>query len=113
MNGLLKSLVVKFIKARWGSILPAILKAAAEGDFGEPVKKLYAFAAGKKTITGAALVALGAGLETLCASFPEYAVWACPASRYLYIVGGLLASVGLVDGGTRAPWPAGTPREEK
>lgn len=105
--GLVKVIAVRFIKARWGSILPAIFKAAAEGEFGEPVKRVYWALSQYKTFSGAALMAAGAGLETVCASFPDFA-WACPASRYVYLAGEVLAVVGLVDGGVRAPWPAGT-----
>jgi hypothetical protein len=108
VTGLLAKIATRFIKGRWGSILPAILRAAAEGQLGEPVKRAYWVAAGYRTFTGAVLVGLGAALETVCGSYPDMA-WACPAARYVYIAGGLLAAVGLVDGGVRAPWPAGTP----
>lgn len=108
MTGLLKTIVVRTLKARWGAILPASFRAAAEGDFGPQVRAVYWWAASFKTFTGAALMALGAGLETVCASFPDFA-WACPASRYVYLAGQILTVVGLVDGGVRAPWPTGTP----
>lgn len=112
--GLLKALAVKFLKAKWGSLLPAVFKAAAEGQFGEPVKKAYWFLAGKKTILGAVFLAAGAGLETLCASYPEMG-WSCAWARYVYYAGGVLTTVGLIDGGTRAPWPKGAdiPATEK
>lgn len=105
MSGLFGKLAVKVVKAKWGSILPAILKAAAEGKFGEGIKRAYWAMAGIKTVSGAVVLALGAGLETVCASYPEYA-WTCGAGKWLYLIGGILASVGLVDGGTRAPWPS-------
>lgn len=108
--GLVKYLLVRFLKGNWGRIIPTLFKAIAEGQFGEPIKKIYWWMAGKKTASGAILMAVGAGLETICANFPDY-TWACPVSRWLYVVGGFLASVGLVDGGTRAPWPDGTPKE--
>ena len=101
---MLGNLVVKFLKARWGSILPEVFKAAAEGQFGPKVQAVYWWTAQYKTISGAVLMAVGAGLETVCASFPDMA-WSCGASRYVYLVGGFLAVVGLADGGTRAPWP--------
>lgn len=108
MKGLLGSLVVKFVKARWGAILPAVFKAAAEGQFGPAVQRVYWATARYKTFTGAVVLGLGAALETVCAGFPDFA-WSCPAPRYVYLAGALLTAVGLVDGGTRAPWPAGTP----
>ena len=107
MTNLLTKLGLKFLKAKWGAILPAVFKAAAEGQFGETVKKLYWFASGYKTFTGAVLLAVGAGLETVCASYPEMS-WPCAWARYVYYAGGILTTVGLVDGGTRAPWPKGT-----
>jgi hypothetical protein len=110
MTSLLSKLLVRLVRGRWGSILPAIFRAAAEGHFGPQVKAAYWWASSFKTITGAALMAIGAGLETVCGSFPDFA-WACPASRYVYLAGEILTVVGLVDGGVRAPWPTGTPKE--
>ena len=107
MTGLLKSLAAKFIKGHWGRVIPAILKAAGEGDFGPALKSVYWFGEKYATVTGAVLWAIGAGLETVCASSPDFA-WSCPASRYVYLAGAALTAVGLVDGGTRAPWPTGT-----
>jgi hypothetical protein len=104
MTGLLKGVLVKFVRARWGSILPALFKAAAEGQFGPAVQKAYWWTAGYRTFIGAVLLGVGAGLETVCASYPDL-TWACPAARYVYIAGGVLTAVGLADGGTRAPWP--------
>ncbi len=101
---MLGSLVVKFLKARWGSILPEVFKAAAEGRFGPKVQAVYWWSEKRKTISGAALLALGAAAETLCATYPDM-TWACGASGYIYAVGAFLTLVGLVDGGVRAPWP--------
>jgi hypothetical protein len=101
---MLKALLVKLVKGNWGRILPAILKAAADGHFGSAVQKAYVFMAGKKTVSGAIFLGLGAALETVCAAYPEFA-WACPAARWVYLIGGVLAGVGLVDGGVRSPWP--------
>lgn len=114
MTGLLKGIAVKFLRARWGSILPAVFKAAGEGSFGPAVQRVYWAIAGKKTFVGAVLLAACAGLETICASYPEMP-WACSAARIVFLVGAFLASVGLVDGGTRSPWPRGAdiPADEK
>ena len=91
-------------RINWGALVPKILRDVGEGKYGETPKRLYWFAAGKKTFIGAFLLALGAGLETVCAGYPDMA-WACEASRWVYYTGAVLTSVGLVDGGTRAPWP--------
>jgi uncharacterized membrane protein YedE/YeeE len=109
--GLLKPLLIKLIKGNWSKILPMVFKAAAEGQFGEPVKTAYWWLAGKKTVTGALLVGVGAGLEAVCASTSEFG-WACTLAQYVYYGGMLLAVVGLADGGTRAPWPEGTPKDQ-
>lgn len=105
------ALVVKFLKGRWGSVLPAILRAAAEGQFGPQVKAIYWFAAGYKTVTGAVLIGAAAGLGTLCETGGATYSWACGAQPWVLSLGAILAGVGLVDGGTRAPWPEGTPKE--
>jgi hypothetical protein len=104
VNGLLGKLIVRFLKGKWGTILPAIFKHAAEGDFGEPIKKAYWFTAGYRTIVGAALWAIGAGAETVCGSYPQFA-WSCAAATWAYWIGAFLTGVGLADGGTRSPWP--------
>ena len=98
-------------KAKWGSILPAVFKAAAEGDLGSGVKWFYWRAAGYKTVTGAVLLGAGVGLEAVCSSYPDIPL-SCQASHWCYLLGTFLTSVGLVDGGTRAPWPDGTPKEK-
>lgn len=114
MGGLLAKLIrplaIKFLKGNWGKLLPGVFKAAGEGQFGTTVQKVYLWSRGKKTITGAVLLGLGAALETVCSQYPVYG-WSCAWSRYVYDAGIFLTSVGLVDGATRSPWPAGTPKE--
>lgn len=105
MGGLISKLAVKFLKARWGSILPAIFKAAAEGQFGEGVKGAYWFAAKYKTFVGAVLWGLGAGLESVCSNYPTMP-WSCRVAVWIYYAGMVLTGVGLADGGTRSPWPS-------
>lgn len=105
------SLIAKFVKGRWGSILPQVLRAAAEGKFGPQAKAVYWFGAGYRTVTGALLVGVGAGLASLCDTSGTVYPWACTAQPYVLTIGGFLAAVGLVDGGVRAPWPNGTPKE--
>lgn len=85
-------------------VLPTLFKNAAEGRMGPQLRAVYWWLAGKKTVTGAVLMAVGAGLETLIPSFPEW-TWLLPVSQWVYWLGGALAAVGLVDGGTRSPWP--------
>lgn len=111
---MIKILVVRFLKARWGSILPAIFKAAAEGQFGDKVKFLYWKASEFKTFTGAILWAVGAGADTVCGNYPDFP-WACTVAKVAYYAGMFLTGVGLADGGTRAPWPKGAdiPAEAK
>jgi hypothetical protein len=108
----LKLLVVRFLKAKWGSILPTVFKAAAEGQFGPRVKFLYWWTAQYKTFVGAVLWGAGAALETVCANYPQFA-WSCTYALYPYYVGMFLTGVGLADGGTRAPWPDGAQAEHK
>ena len=95
--------------------LPTLFKMIAEGKAdellhlkGTPLSRAYWALAGKKTWLGMAFTAIGAALETLCSLYPDAAPWSCPAARYLYIVGAALAGIGLIDGGTRSPYPAGT-----
>lgn len=121
----MKQKLIAFVLKRinWGKLLPTLLRMVAEGDADEalgltaaeglrcyPLKRIYWWTAGKKTFAGAALLFVGAGLETLCASYPAWG-WSCASARYVYYVGAALAAVGLVDGGTRAPWPAGTRKD--
>lgn len=107
LTNMLKALALKFLKGKWGSLVPMVLTAAAEGEFGPGVEKVYRWLKGKKTVTGAILLGSGAALETICAGYPSMD-WSCQIVPWLYGGGGILASVGLVDGGLRAPWPKGT-----
>jgi len=111
MSGLVGKLAVRFLKGRWGSILPALLRALAEGKFGETPKAIYWKTAGYRTLTGAALSAVAVGAGQVCGSYPDYA-WSCDVAKYALAVGVFLAGVGLADGGTRAPWPEGTPKDK-
>ena len=104
MNALAKVVIIKLFKARWGSILPAVFKAAGEGAFGEPVKKAYWFLNGYATFTGMVFVGVGAGLESIAAAYPELA-WAPVAAAWIYRIGTVLAAVGLLRGGVNSPWP--------
>jgi hypothetical protein len=106
VNKMLALLAVKVFKARWGSILPALFKAAAEGQFGEPVKKAYWLLNGYATFTGMVFVGLGTALEAVSSSYPELA-WAPVAAAWIYRVGTVLAAVGLLRGGVNSPWPEG------
>jgi hypothetical protein len=105
--GLVKIIAVRFIKGHWGSILPGVFKAAAEGDFGPQVRAVYWFASKYKTVTGAVLWGAGAALETVCGNYPTMG-WACHYAVWPYYIGMVLTGVGLADGGTRSPYPAGT-----
>lgn len=100
--------------ARLSTLLPALFKMIAEGKADRtlgleafPLQRFYWWTAGKKTITGMVVTGLGAALETLCTLYPEVA-WTCPAAKWCYTIGTFLAGVGLIDGGTRSPYPAGT-----
>lgn len=99
------TLIAKFLKGRWGSILPEVLTAIADGKAGPQAKAVYWFAAGKKTLTGAVLGGIGAALTYVCSSYGATYAWSCTAAHWVLIVGGVLFSVGLVDGGNRAPVP--------
>jgi uncharacterized membrane protein YedE/YeeE len=99
------TLIAKFLKGRWGAILPALLKAIAEGKAGEPAKAIYWKTVGYKTPAGALVFGVGAGLGYVCGSYHDVYPWACTAQTWLMGAGGLLVSVGLVDGGTRAEPP--------
>lgn len=93
-------------------LLPALLRAWAEGGLGEPARKVYWWLAGYKAVTGAIFIALGTGLEAVAASYPDL-TWAPAVARGVFWAGTLLASIGLVDGGVRSPWPEGTPIPSK
>jgi hypothetical protein len=107
---LITSLATKFIKGHWGSILPGVFKSAAEGDFGPQVKATYWFMAKYKTVTGAVLMGLGAAAESVAPSHPEWP-WLITVAQTVYYIGEVGVVVGLVDGGTRSPWPTGTPKD--
>jgi hypothetical protein len=94
-----------------GKLDEAVGLTAASGLRSYPLKRAYWATAGVKTFTGAALAFLGAGFAGVCGSYAEFP-WACTASRWAVAAGILLAGVGLADGGTRAPWPEGTPKEK-
>lgn len=102
-------LLLKILKSTGliSKILPALLRAWAEGGLGEPARKFYWLLEGKKTLIGALLVGLAYGLEAICGANPEM-VWGCEWSRYVMAAGALLTSIGLVDAGVRSPWPKGT-----
>lgn len=104
MSALLKALLVKLVRGNWGRVFPLFFKAVAEGQFGKVPKEIYWFLAGRKTVLGAILIGVGTGLEAVCSSHPSYA-WTCEAGTWVYWLGGMLAAVGLIDGGTRSPWP--------
>jgi hypothetical protein len=110
MNALIKVVLVKFLKGNWGKVLPVFFKAIAEGQLGEPAKKIYWLLAGRKTAIGALLLAIGTGMEAVCANHPAFP-WTCEVGTWVYWLGGMLAAIGLVDGGTRSPWPEGAKQE--
>jgi len=107
-------LLLKFLKTTGliSKILPGVLRAWAEGGLGEPARKVYWWLEGYKTVTGALLMGLGAGLEHIAPSFPEW-TWVIPFAKGVFWLGGMLSSIGLVDAGVRAPWPTGTKIEAK
>jgi hypothetical protein len=109
-----KDKVLAFLlkKINWGKILPVLLKKVAEGNAGPLAQRIYWATAKYKTLTGAILLALGTGSEAVCGSFPQWA-WTCEVGPWIYWVGMVLTAVGLADGGTRSPWPNGTPKEGK
>ncbi len=112
-NVMLKWLALKFVKARWGELLPALFKAAAEGKFGEKVKFVYWRLAGYKTFIGFVVTA-ASGCLWLATQFgicPECAGWGTTVAEVGVFLGTVGLSIGLVDGATRAPWPTGTLRD--
>ena len=104
--GIVTSVIGKLIRGHWGRVVPAIFKSAGGGDFGEPIKRLYWFGEKYATVTGAVLWGVGAGLETVCGGYPQWA-WSCDASSWIVVAGQVLASVGLLRGATNSPWPVG------
>lgn len=92
-----------FLKGKPSEFIPKLIKAVAEGKFGEPAKKVYWQVAGYKTwITGA--VALAAFVlqylseQGLCADCSTY-------YNVLYQVAAVLLAVGLFDGAVRIDPP--------
>lgn len=106
MTGLLKSLAIKLVRGNWGRVVPAIFKAAGEGDFGPQIKALYWFAEKKGTLIGAILWFVGAGAETVCGGYPQYS-WTCNVPGWILIAGQVLTAAGLLRGATNSPWPEG------
>lgn len=106
MTGLLKTLAVKLIKGHWGRVVPAIFKAAGEGDFGPVVKRIYWLGEKYATVTGAVLWGVGAALETTCSQYPQWP-WTCAATGWVILAGQILAAAGLLRGATNSPWPDG------
>jgi hypothetical protein len=109
-------------------LLPTLFRLIAEGRVDAilgltaekglrcyPLKRLYWATSGIKTYLGMALYGVGAGLETIAGMWPEAGAWAGPAAHWCYVIATFGVSVGLVDGATRAPYPAGTkiPAEAK
>jgi len=112
VSGPLKALIVRFLKGHWGRLVPAVFRAAGEGDFGPQIKAAYWFGDKYATVTGAALWGLGAAMETVCGGYPQWA-WSCDASRWIVIAGQILASAGLLRGATNSPWPEGAQKGQK
>jgi len=86
-----------------GKIVAVALKKLAEGEFGEPAKKVYWAFAGKKTLIGFGF-AVGyfalneAHNRGLCAQCGDWSMWLIGASAFM-------ASIGLVDGALRTAQP--------
>lgn len=112
MTGLLKSFAIRFAKGHWGRLVPAVFKSAGEGMFGPQIKALYWFGEKYATVTGAVLWAIGAGLETVCGNYPQWA-WSCAASQWIVVAGQVLASAGLLRGATNSPWPDGAQKGQR
>jgi hypothetical protein len=108
---MLKALFIRFMKGKWGTIIPYVFKAAAEGQFGPVVKKLYWVMSGYGTMTGMIFVGLGTAMEAISSAYPEEA-WAPVAARWIFNVGTILAAVGLLRGGVNSPWPEGAQIEQ-
>ena len=111
MTKMLQALAIRFLKGQWGTILPALFKTAAEGGFGEVVKKVYWGTSRYKTLIGAILWGVGGGMEMVCGNYPQF-TWVCHYALWPYYAGMFLTGVGLADGGTRSPWPTGTNKED-
>jgi hypothetical protein len=92
-----------FIKGKPSEFIPKLIKAVAEGKFGEPAKKIYWQVAGYKTWITAIVATVGFALQQfeqagLC---PDCAGW----SVILYQVALGLLAVGLFDGAVRLDPP--------
>ena len=112
MTGLLKTLTVKFLKGHWGRLVPAVFKAAGEGDFGPQIKAVYWFGEKYVTVTGAVLWGVGTALETTCSQYPQWP-WTCSATGWVILAGQILAAAGLLRGATNSPWPEGAQKGQK
>lgn len=88
-------------------ILAYAITAVADGRLGTGPKRLYWWAKGKKTWTGAILGVLYAVLQAAqSAGLCDLAAWDCGAwAGYLGGASAFLLTVGLVDGTLHAPAP--------
>ena len=112
MTKLLVGMASRFLRGRWGSLIPSLLKGAGEGQFGEAAKKVYWFGNGYATVTGAIFLAVGTAAEALAAGYPEWP-WLVPTAQYVYQIGGVLAAAGLLRGAVNSPWPDGAQNGHK
>jgi hypothetical protein len=94
-------LVLKLVKKLGliSKILPALIKAIGDGQFGEPVRKLYWAAAGYKTITGATIWLIAEGLTIYGSTgyCPDCATWL----PYVQRASEVLILAGLADAAVR------------
>ncbi len=88
-------------------LLPYLVKALAEGRFGEAPKKAYWFLAGKKMYIGAVLGAVAALLQwgTSSGTCGQLGLDCTGYTATLASVAGILALIGLYDGAVRAEAP--------
>lgn len=84
-------------------LLPLFIKKLAEGDFGQPLARLYWFLAGKKLYISVAIGLLGVSFDYL------FGAGLCdPCGSYkndLLVIAGILATIGLYDGAVRSNSP--------
>jgi hypothetical protein len=92
----MKDIIVKLLKGRLGQILPALLRAMADGDFGPQAKAVYWFLAGKKTYIGLTLGALAFIFEKLVAAPPDYP-WEGAVLAVVYSIAATFFTAGLID----------------
>jgi hypothetical protein len=92
----LKDIVVKLLKGRVAQVLPALLRACADGDLGPQAKAIYWALAGKKTYIGIGLAVAAFALEKLVAAPPDYA-WETWTLGLVYSFSGIFFAAGLVD----------------